>query len=201
MSQLTSLKQKYKVIEKDPLTKRCIGGSVVEYCLLMPETRVQLPCPTLWCDSIGDMSILFAKNQISFYELIDKIYELHLKYCQSWLWKKDPNAFIKLINVFGEMLISPKCFHKINAPRNLFLPVRPLRTGLISLKRFSRSWIFLLHSLKIPSVDTSGNAHQSAEMGRAHQSQDQKGTSQTGLVKDGHGDTVGAVAQDDDMGL
>ena len=29
---------------------------------------------------------------------------------------------------------------------------RPFRTVLISLKRFSRLWIFLLHSLKIPST-------------------------------------------------
>ena len=45
-----------------------------------------------------------------------------------------------------------------------------------------------------------GHAHQSAEMGRAHQGQDQQGEGQVGLVKDGNGDTVGAVPQDDDLG-
>ena len=34
------------------------------------------------------------------------------------------NAFVTFINVFGEFLISPKCFHKINAPMNLFLTVK-----------------------------------------------------------------------------
>ena len=37
--------------------------------------------------------------------------------------KKDPNALISFMNVFEKLLISPKCFHKINAPRNLFLTV------------------------------------------------------------------------------
>ena len=88
-----SMIQKYKAIEKDPLTRMCIGGSMVERCLLIPETRVQFPCPTPWCDSIDDMSIFLAKKKPNFlwnleiffffffYELIDKVYELHLRYC------------------------------------------------------------------------------------------------------------------------
>ena len=126
MIQLTSLKQKYKVIEKDPLTKRCIGGSMVEYCLLMPETRVQLPCPTLWCDSIGDMSILLAKKKKTkflFMNWLIKFMNCTLNIVNPDCEKKDPNALISFMNVFGKLLISPKCFHKINAPRNLFLTV------------------------------------------------------------------------------
>ena len=38
--------------------------------------------------------------------------------------KIDPNALISFMNIQIELLISPKCFHKINAPMNFFLWVK-----------------------------------------------------------------------------
>ena len=104
---------------------------MVEHCPLIPETRVQLPCLTPWCDSISDMSIFLAKKKTKF---LFEFGNFLLLFFRNWLIKfmnctldivnctldiVNPDALISFMNLFGEMLISPKCFHKINAPRNL----------------------------------------------------------------------------------